>query len=89
MGSWIDHWWPALLAALGFVYAGFRSLRKVLRVADAILGYDDTNGHRVPGVAERVEAIDERVEQLEGQVNRLERQLAVALSAQGIDPESV
>ena len=80
MSSWIDHWWPALLAAFGMLFAGFRALRKVLRVADAILGYEDFEGHRVPGIAERVE-------QLEHEMQEMKRLLAIALAAQGVDPE--
>lgn len=81
MSNWLDHWWPYVAAGFGVVYAGWRSLRKILRVADVILGYTDTSGVRVPGVAERLDT-------LEQDVAHVQRLLAIALAAQGIDPNT-
>ena len=81
MSNWLDHWWPYLVAAVGLFLAGWRSLRKVLRVADAILGYEDVAGHRVPGGAERLEAMEQRIADLE-------RLMSIHVSsAHYVDPE--
>lgn len=77
MSNWLDHWWPYLVAAIGLFLAGWRSLRKVLRVADAILGFTDIEGHRVPGVAERVEVLEQEISQLRADVAELKRLVSI------------
>jgi hypothetical protein len=80
MSRWLDVWWPYLVAGFGMVYAGWRALRKVLRVADVILGYEDMQGHH-PGVAERLTSMEARI-------TDLERMMSIHISsAHYIDPE--
>jgi hypothetical protein len=69
------------MAALGVFYAGWQGLRKILRVADVILGYEDAQGHH-PGLGERVGT-------LEDEVAELKRMVAIALAAQGVEPEDI
>lgn len=80
MTNWLDHWWPYIVASFGMIYAGWRSLRKVLRVADVILGYEDMQGHH-PGMAERLTALEQRIADLE-------RLMSIHVSsAHYVDPE--
>ena len=94
MSNWLDHWWPYVVAAFGVFYAGWRGLRKILRVADIIIGYEDAAGHH-PGVGERLTAVEAgqdrqtaATDQLTQRVQELERLMSIHLStAHYVDPE--
>ena len=78
--------WLILTAAIGAlitaVWRTWRNLRRLSRMVDEFLGYEDEQGHHYPGLSERVSL-------LEDEVADLRRLLAIAMSAQGIDPEQL
>ena len=78
--------WLILTAAAGAlitaVWRTWKNLRRLSRMVDEFLGYEDEHGHHYPGLSERVGLLEEEVADLR-------RLLAIAMSAQGIDPEQV
>lgn len=101
MRNWPETWWPWLLVFTGVLaglWRAIQNLRRVGRVFDAILGYQSDDGRHIPGVAERVHTLEERVTEmerilaervtaLESELADAKRLLAIALGAQGLDPD--
>jgi hypothetical protein len=78
--------WLLIAGAIGVAITAmvktWRNLRRLSRMVDEFLGYEDDAGRHVPGLGERVTVLEEEL----ADVKRL---LAIALASQGVDPETI